>query len=138
MAKNDFFVAGRWRNKGAIEEVVALIRSTGKSAHCFLEDTHGLDEASIESASTEILSQDDPLIRRIFDDDMQGLRDSETFLLVLPAGLAAHMELGVAYGMGKKCFAIGKLEKTETLYCMLEKVFADMDELKKWLEAPHG
>ena len=27
-----------------------------------------------------------------------------------------------AYGMGKKCYAVGIPEKTETLYCIFEKI----------------
>lgn len=138
MAKNDFFIAGRWRNQAAIEEVLATVRASGKTAHCFIEDTHGRTEDEVMSASTEKLAQDDPLIQRIFEDDMQGLRDSDTFLIVLPAGLSAHMELGVAYGLGKKCYAVGELEKTETLYCMFDRIFPDIRALKAWLEADNG
>ncbi|HSX05899.1 MAG TPA: hypothetical protein VLF69_05495 [Candidatus Saccharimonadales bacterium] len=138
MAKYDFFIAGRWRNKQSIEEVLAVVRGAGKSAHCFTEHPHDRDEAALTSGSAEEPTQDDPLVRRIFEEDMQALRDSELFLLVLPAGLSAHMELGAAYGMGKRCLGVGQLEKTESLYCMFEKVFANLDELKQWLEANNG
>lgn len=36
---------------------------------------------------------------------------SKNLLLVLPAGKAAHIEAGIAYGLGKKCYAIGDLSK---------------------------
>jgi hypothetical protein len=58
---------------------------------------------------------------------MQAQRDSEAFILVFPAGLAAHMELGAAYGMDKKCYAIGSPEKPETLYLMLDGIYDTAD-----------
>lgn len=134
MAQYDFFIAGRWRNKENIKLVLDTVRAHGNTAHCFIESLHGRNEASVTSGSTELLPQDDPLVRRIFEDDMQGERDSDNFLLVLPAGIAGHMEAGVAYGMGKKCYAVGKLEKTETLYCVFDTVFPDVAALKEWLK----
>ena len=40
MAKYDFFIAGRWRNKDNIKPVLDLVRSYGKSAYCFLENDY--------------------------------------------------------------------------------------------------
>jgi len=55
-------------------------------------------------------------------------------LLVLPADSSAHIEAGVAYGLGKKCYAIGEYEATDSLYLIFDKIFADEDELKEFLE----
>ena len=38
-------------------------------------------------------------------------------------------ETGVAYGLGKKCYAIGEYEATDPLYLIFNKIFADEDEL---------
>ena len=38
---------------------------------------------------------------------------------------------GVAYVMGKKCYAIGTLEKTETLYHIFDKIFPSLDDFVK-------
>lgn len=81
------------------------------------------------------MPQDDPLIRKIFETDITAERQADNFLLVLPAGIAGHIEAGVAYGMGKKCYAIGELEKTETLYCIFDKIFPDIESLKVWLDS---
>lgn len=75
------------------------------------------------------------MIRKIFTNDIDGERDSDNFLLVLPAGIAGHIEAGVAYGMGKKCYAIGTPQKTETLYCIFEKIFPDLESLTAWLSS---
>jgi hypothetical protein len=64
--------------------------------------------------------------RKMFETDMRGLRDAREFIVLMPAGLSAHMELGVAYGLGKKCYAIGEPEKIETLYLMLDAIYPDV------------
>ena len=64
---------------------------------------------------------------------MAAEREANAFLLVFPAGIAAHVEAGIAYGLGKKCYAIGKLEKTETLYNIFDKIFPDLESFLEWL-----
>jgi hypothetical protein len=143
MSKYDFFIAGRWRNKDNIKPVLDAVRASGKTAYCFIENAYEGEELSFNANSqddieatmqaSEVMAQDDPMIRKIFENDITGERDSEKFLLVLPVGIAGHIEAGAAYGMGKKCYAIGQPEKTETLYCIFDKIFPDLDALKKWL-----
>ena len=52
----------------------------------------------------------------------------------LPAGKAAHIEAGIAYGLGKKCYAIGEYEATDTLYNIFEQIFTDEKELEQFLK----
>lgn len=65
---------------------------------------------------------------------MNGERSSKNLLLVLPAGKAAHIESGIAYGLGKKCYAIGEYEATDTLYNIFEEIFANENELEEFLK----
>lgn len=142
MAKYDFFIAGRWRNKDNVKLVLDMVRDYGKSAYCFLENDYRgeivelrMDEdPEVFMAELENLPQDHPFIQKIFDIDMKAEKDSNTFLLVFPAGIAAHIEAGVAYGLGKRCIAIGTLEKTETLYNIFDKIFPTILDFKKWLD----
>lgn len=53
--------------------------------------------------------------------------------LVLPAGKSGHIEAGVAYGLGKKCYAIGEYDVTDSLYHIFEKIFTNSKELKEFL-----
>ena len=46
---------------------------------------------------------------------------------------AAHIEAGVAYGMGKKCYAIGEYEATDSLYNIFEEIFSD-ENIKRGYE----
>ena len=138
----DFFIAGRWRNAPNIKPVLDTVRAHGQSAYCFIENDYkgevvelGLHNDPHEfMAKLESLPQEHPLVQKIFQTDMEAQRDSERFLVVLPAGIAAHIEAGVAYGMGKKCYAIGKLEKLETLYCIFDRIFPTAAEFTVWLQ----
>jgi hypothetical protein len=145
MAKYDFFIAGRWRNKDNIKPVLDMVRESGKTAYCFIDNAYEGEKLSFNANSqedieatmqaSEAMAQDDPMICKIFEADITGEREADNFLLVFPAGIAAHIEAGVAYGMGKKCYAIGQPEKTETLYCIFDKIFPDIDALREWLKS---
>lgn len=73
-------------------------------------------------------------VKTIFKHDMEGERSSKNFLLVLPAGKSAHIEAGIAYGLGKKCYAIGEYDVTDSLYLIFDKIFANEEELTIFLE----
>jgi hypothetical protein len=138
--KYDYFVAGRWRNRKKIEEVMLALRKTGKRVYCFIENAYEGDgikydihpDADVEKMmnTTENLKdwQTNPTFRKIFETDIQAERDSEVFIAVFPIGYSGHMELGAAYGMGKKCYGIGEPEKAETLYLMFDQIFPDVRE----------
>lgn len=144
MSKYDFFIAGRWRNHENIQPVLDAVRACGKTAYCFIENTYegetlefkpdSKDKIEATMQASEAMALDDPMIRKIFDNDMTGERDSDAFLLVLPAGKAGHIEAGIAYGMGKKCYAVGEFEHTETLYRIFDTVFPDVAALQTWLK----
>lgn len=142
MSKYDFFIAGRWRNKNKIKPVLDIVRANGKSAYCFLENDYKGEiielkmdgDPEVFMTQLEGLPQDHPFIHKIFEIDMHAERDAETFLLVFPAGIAAHIESGVAYGLGKRCIAIGSLEKTETLYNIFECIFPNVEAFETWLK----
>jgi len=141
--KYDYIVVGRWRNRDQVNAVKQALRDAGKYVYCFTDNAYdgdGIkfetrDDADVEAmmTTTEKLTdwQTNPTFRKIFETDMQGLKESEALILVFPAGLSAHMELGVAYGMGKKCYGIGKPDKPETLYLMFDAIYPD---IKTFLE----
>jgi acetolactate synthase regulatory subunit len=143
MMKYDFFIAGRWRNRENVKRVLEIVREEGFSAYSFIENLYEGEEVEfsfdgdIETImkKLESLPQDDPFVRKVFNIDIEAERNSKNFLLVLPAGISGHVEAGAAYGMGKKCYALGELEKTETLYNIFDKIFSDTESLKKWLNS---
>ena len=70
----------------------------------------------------------------MFKTDLEGEKSLKNLLLVLPAGKAAHIESGIAYGLGKECYAIGEYEATDSLYNIFEKIFKNETELEEFLK----
>lgn len=131
---SDFFVAGSWRNHHAIEDVLLVLDEIGASHYSFVRVEYseaamalagpgGADQAALNSAA----------VRELFEQDLEALRAADRFLLVLPAGRAAHIEAGIAYGLGKPCYAVGPVERSETLYRIFDDMFSGVPELNRWL-----
>ena len=74
------------------------------------------------------------IVLNIFNEDMEAEKNSNNFLLVLPAGKSGHIEAGVAYGLGKKCFAIGEYDSTDSLYNIFEEIFSNEEELENYIK----
>jgi len=143
MNKNyDFFIAGRTRNRDKILEICDLFDSVNKTYYCFLKNEESFTQSGLNIKGNPYEMQDkfekmdlnSKEVRTIFEEDMEGEKNSENFLLVLPAGKSAHIEAGVAYGLGKKCYAIGEYDVTDSLYLIFDKIFADESELLEFLK----
>jgi hypothetical protein len=130
--KYDYFIAGRWRNRQQVENVMNSLRSEGKKVYgdgIKFETKPGADVESMMGAIENLNDwQANPTFRKIFENDIAAERNSEAVIVVFPAGFSAHMELGAAYGMGKKCYGIGKPEKAETLYLMFDEIFPTLED----------
>ena len=135
-----FFIAGRTRNKENILKICDIFQEMNISHYCFLKNETAHQEAKLDSQDENIadvfesLELEDPSVRIIFEHDLNGEKNSDNFLLVLPAGKSAHIEAGIAYGLGKKCYAIGEYDVTDSLYLIFDKIFKNEDELKEFLE----
>lgn len=138
----DFFVAGRYRNKENVANLVDNIRSKGKSAYCFLESpaikkyvTDSSTDAETGAAHFEKLDDwwNNSVVREVFDTDMDGLRASDTFVLLLPAGKSVHIEAGVAFGLQKKCILIGEQKEAESLYLIFDEHYETAEEFMETL-----
>ncbi len=138
--KYEFFIAGRTRNKEKILNICKIFEELDIPHYCFLknEESHaeaGLDINDANLADTfEKMDLQSKSVRTIFEHDMEGEKASKNLLLVLPAGKSAHIEAGIAYGMGKKCYAIGEYDVTDSLYLIFDKIFADEKELREFLK----
>ena len=67
---------------------------------------------------------------------MAAQRAARRFVMVMPAGNAAHIEARVAFGLGKPCYAVGPVAKTETLYRFFDRMFTSSDDSASWLASP--
>ncbi len=140
MEKYEFFIAGRARNKENILKICDLFDKYNIKYYCFLknEDDWGYGSknqtAEEKQKEFEALELKSEVVLKLFNSDLEGLKNSKKLLLVLPAGNAAHIESGVAYGLDKKCYAIGEYEATDTLYNIFDEIFANENELEDFLK----
>jgi hypothetical protein len=133
---SDFFIAGSWRNRRAVLNVVVALEGTGASFYSFLRAAYDQDASAFAvPGGADDAQLDEPGIRKLFEQDLAELRDAEQFVLVLPAGAAAHIEAGIAYALGKRCYAVGPVDRSETLYRVFEAMTADAEGLLRHLEA---
>ena len=138
--KYDFFIAGKTRNKENILKICDLFDKYNVSYYCFLKNddsmkSYGDENKSIEEnmAVFENLDLKSDVVLKIFNEDLDSEKASKNFLLVLPAGKSGHIEAGIAYGMGKKCYAIGEFDATDSLYNIFDNIFNDNHQLEEFL-----
>ena len=108
-----------------------------KNQSIIIEDLIRIDYVEGEKNSFTLFVSNDLKVKRLlnlFNNDLEGEKNSKNLLLVLPAGKAAHIEAGIAYGLGKKCYAIGEYEQTDTLYNIFENIFESTHELETFLK----
>src|ERR1700722_20109699 len=128
-----FFIASPWRNKTIVEGLSEELVKRGYEVYSFLQS--GANLASGISIAEELKSFSDALhnwegdeqIKKIFDSELEGLKQSDAIVLLEPAGHSSLIEAGIGYGMGKKVFVIGTIEKPEVFYLMSERFYADLD-----------
>lgn len=143
--KYEFFIAGKTRNKDNILKICDLFDRYHVSYYCFLKndntkDTYGDSNQSEEEnmAVFESLDLKSDVVLNIFKEDLENEKTAKNFLLVLPAGKSGHIEAGIAYGMGKQCYAIGEYDATDSLYNIFENIFNDEKELAEFLKNYHN
>ena len=139
-SKIDFFIAGRTRNKDAILKICRIFDEQNISYYCFLKNNGTMDSYGEPSqteeekmAAFESLNLKSDVVVNIFNEDLAYECAAENLLLVLPAGNSGHIEAGIAYGMGKKCYAIGEYEATDSLYNIFDTIFNNEAELTEFL-----
>ena len=131
--KYQYFLATRWRNKEIAIPLIDLIKKEGKTIYSCFDSRHNTQR--IKEDPNEAMTifeskenwQKDQEINDIFHTDMDGLKQSETLIMLLPAGKSSHIEAGVAYGMGKKCILIGEQVETESVYLIFSETYKSID-----------
>ncbi len=130
--KYQYFIASRWRNRDQVLELAQKLRKKGKIVYCFLEAPHAAHR--IKSDPNEDMKlfekrnwQKDPYVKDVFENDMEAEKDSETLIMLLPAGKSAHIEAGAAYGMEKKCILIGEQKEAESLYLIFDEYYSNIE-----------
>ena len=139
--KYEFFIAGRARNEQEILSICDIFDKYNISYYCFLKNdntmnSYGNNKMSVEEKQQEFesLGLKSETVLNIFKEDLENENACKNLLLVLPAGKSGHIEAGIAYGQGKKCYAIGEFDATDSLYNIFDKIFEDKNSLEKFLK----
>ena len=139
--KYDFFIAGRARNKDQILKICDIFDKYEISYYCFLKNDESINSYGNENQTAEEKQQEfeslglkSETVLNIFKEDLEGEKASNKFLLVLPAGKSGHIEAGIAYGMGKECYAIGEYDATDSLYNIFEDIYENEEALENYLK----
>ena len=133
--KYHYFIASRWRNRDNVRLLSKKLREKDFSVYCFIDEEQSLNdpnedqEEEMKKFETIVNWRTNPTVKAMFDHDMNALRDSETLIMLLPAGKSAHLEAGAAYGMGKKCIIVGEQKETESLYFIFNEWHPTIEEL---------
>ena len=139
--KYEFFIAGKTRNKDNILRICDIFDKYNVSYYCFLKNddtmnSYGEDGQTEEEKMQvfESLGLKSDIVLNIFKQDLDNEKACKNLLLVLPAGKSGHIESGIAYGMGKKCYAIGEFDATDSLYNIFETIFENEHQLEEFLK----
>lgn len=73
--------------------------------------------------------------RHVFEFDKKHIQESDTVILLLPAGKSGHLELGYALGSGKRGFILLDKEpdRFDVMYCFATGVFDNLESLMEAL-----
>lgn len=130
----DYTVLAKFRNKEQVEFLIGRIREKGFSCYNFLDKPSDPNnpEAEAEEQMKFFESVKDfyenEHFKYLFKSDLEGLKNADKVIVLLPAGNAVHIEAGIAYGLGKKLILIGEVEKPETLYLIFEERYKTIEE----------
>jgi len=129
-----YFVSSKWRNRDKVLELTEKLRDRKQFVYCFFESEKNIHSAEIdpEIAMKEFEAipnwQKDENVIAIFEDAVKKIKDSDCLILLLPAGSSAHIEAGIAYGLGKECILIGDKKEAESMYHIFNKFHNSIDD----------
>ena len=127
-----FFIASPWKNKSNVEELHKALEERGYSTYSFLQSGANLTTGlSIEEELKQFTSsledwRHNPSVKKIFEAELEGLKQSAAVILLEPAGRSSLLETGAGFGMGKKVFVIGTIEKPEVALLGASGFYSDI------------
>ena len=134
------YVASSWRNERQ-QTVVVNLRRHGQKVYDFRnpgKGDRGFHWSEIDPNWTKWSPSQfrNGLSHTIavegFGTDYAAMNWADTFLLVMPCGRSAHLELGWAIGQGKKTAILLSTGEPELMYKLVDELLCNQDELTKW------
>lgn len=137
--KTDYTVISSYRNKEAVESLVDQLRRRGFTCYNFCDqpadpnqaDAHPEEQMKVLESKQDF--HEDEHFKKLFKRDLAGLKNAENVILLQPCGLSAHMEAGIAFGLGKPLIMVGEPIKPETLYLMFEERYPSVSQFLETL-----
>lgn len=136
------YVASSWRNP-VQPVVVEALRSDSHMVYDFrnpCEGNTGFSWSEIDpgwrgwTADQYRAALDHPIAKRGFAADFAGMKWADAFVLVLPCGRSAHLELGWAAGQGKQTIILTRDgEEPELMAKMCDHICTSLDEVRRVL-----
>ena len=131
------YVASSWRNERQ-PAVVEALRQCGHEVYDFKNPYPGntgfswreIDE-DWENWTPEQYRKnlDHPISLKGYLSDFNAMKWADTFVLVLPCGRSAHLELGWACGQGKRTLILLDQMEPELMVKMVDHVCISLDEI---------
>ena len=144
------YVASSWRNY-LQPTVVEALRSAGHDVYDFKnpkEHPHerdtGFHWSDIDpewqgwSPQALVNGLDHELARAGFRLDFEAMKSADAFVLVMPCGRSAHLELGWAVGAGARTAILLTDGEPELMYRMVDKLLLTVSEAVDWAGAVTG
>jgi hypothetical protein len=131
------YVASSWRNE-LQPGVVKALRAAGHEVYDFRNPALGIGGFHWSDIDPDWQNWtpadfrwhlDHPIARRGFTSDYDAMVWAEAFVLVMPCGRSAHLEMGWATGSGKITAALLSDGEPELMYNLIEYLCIDIDEL---------
>ena len=136
------YVASSWRNS-AQPSVVKAVRALGAQVYdfrCPSEDVAGFQWSEIDpqwqrwTAEEYVSALNHQAAVNGYERDLSAMRWANTFVLVLPCGRSAHLELGWAVGQGKRtAILLNGDHEPELMAKMVDHIAIDESDLLAWL-----
>ena len=130
----DYTIISKFRNKKQVDYLVNKLKEKGKTCYNFCDipadpsNSNADPEEQMKAFENVKDFFNDEHFRHAFEEDLEGLKNAEIVIILLPAGNSVHMEAGLAFGLNKKLVLIGEPEKPETLYLMFEERYGNIEE----------
>jgi hypothetical protein len=133
----DYTVITKFRNKNKGEFLIKKLEEKGCSCYNFFAkpaDPEKPDADPGEQMNKFETTKDfynDKYFKEIFKKDLEGLKNAEKVIMLLPAGNSVHIETGIAHGLGKLLILIGQPEKPDSLYLIFQEKYKTIEEFLK-------
>lgn len=133
----NYTIISKFRNKEQVDLLVEKIRKRGKTCYNFCDTPADPDNADAQAEEqmekfekVDDFYNDEHFVK-MFEKDLDGLKQAEKVIMLLPAGNSVHIEAGIAFGLDKPLILIGEPEKPESLYLIFKERYKNIEEFLK-------